>query len=192
MLPARLVLRISRPLTAWRPSPNSGEKAMNVRLAATARAGVLALMALLLCPATGSAQTTYAEDFTGATSNNQWFFYNGACLTAGTNTSTASPGYIPGCLTILSTYYNASLPALGKLNTDSYLTGGDLGFLGGSTAPGSISAQLPDLLPAANNPNWPRFCASRAMRSASAGLDVVMSTRIAPARARSTIPPGPR
>ena len=126
---------------------------MNVRLAATARAGVLALMALLLCPATGSAQTTYAEDFTGATSNNQWFFYNGACLTAGTNTSTSSPGYIPGCLTILSTYYNASLPALGKTNTDSYLTGGDLGFLGGSTAPGSINAQLPDLLPAANNPN---------------------------------------
>src|SRR3569833_2343937 len=153
MLPARLKLRISRPLTAWWSSPNSGEKAMNVRLAATARAGVLALMALLLCPATGTAQTTYAEDFTGASSNNQWFFYKNACLNDGTSTSTASPGYIPSCTTILSTYYNASLPALGKSNTDNYLSGGDLGFLGGSSAPGSISAQLPDLLPSSTNPN---------------------------------------
>ena len=153
MLPPRLTQRISRPLTAWWPSPKSGEKAMNVRLAATARAGVLALMALLLCPATGLAQTTYSEDFTGATSNNQWFFYNGACLTAGNNTSTTSPGYIPGCATILSTYYYPVLNALGKTNSDSYLTGGDLGFLGGSTAPGSVSAQLPDALPSPTNAN---------------------------------------
>jgi type IV pilus assembly protein PilY1 len=152
MLPARLTLRISRPMTAWWPSPNSGEKAMNVRLAATARAAVLALMALLLFPATGSAQTTYAEDFTGATSNNQWFFYNGACLTAGSNTSTTSPGYIPGCATILSTYYNQAIAATQK-PADSYLTGGDLGYLGGSSAPGSISQQVPDSLPSATNGN---------------------------------------
>ena len=153
MLPARRTLRIYHPLTAWWPSPNSGEKAMNARLAATARAGVLALMALLLCPATGLAQTTYAEDFTGATSNNQWFFYNGACLTAGSNTSTTSPGYIPGCKTVLANYYYPTITSLGKTSSDSYLTGGDLGFLGSATAPSSYSAQVPDALPSSTNAN---------------------------------------
>ena len=38
------------------------------------------------------AQTTFQEDFTGATTSNPWYFYNGACLTAGSSSSSASPG----------------------------------------------------------------------------------------------------
>ena len=125
---------------------------MNFRIAASARASALAVL-LMICPAIGLAQLTYTETFTGATTNNQWFFYNGACLTAGTTTSTTSPGYVPGCLTVLANYYYPVITSLGKTNSDSYLVGGDLGFLGGSAAPSSYTAQVPDLAPVSTNGN---------------------------------------
>jgi type IV pilus assembly protein PilY1 len=55
------------------------------------------------------AQTVYSEDFTGATTNNQWYFFNGACLTAGSSSSTTSPGQVPSCASIKSSYYNENL-----------------------------------------------------------------------------------
>jgi len=36
------------------------------------------------------AQTTYTENFTGPATTNSWFFLNGACLTAGTATTTSA------------------------------------------------------------------------------------------------------
>jgi len=87
------------------------------------------IQALLLCAVAfaGSvrAQTTYTEDFTGAATTNQWYTKNGACLTAGSNTSTAQPSTIPSCGTIWSSYYS------GK---DTKLVGGSAGTaLGGVT-----------------------------------------------------------
>jgi type IV pilus assembly protein PilY1 len=73
------------------------------------------------------AQTTVSEDFTGATTTNPWFFFMGACLTAGSSTSTASPGTtVPGCASVFTNYYS---PA-----GDTYLVGGAFGYLGTNTA----------------------------------------------------------
>jgi len=55
-------------------------------------ASILSLAAL--APAV-RAQTTYSENFTGTSTNNSWFFLNGACLTAGTSTSTTATN--PAC-----------------------------------------------------------------------------------------------
>jgi type IV pilus assembly protein PilY1 len=127
---------------------------MNLRINALARAGVMVVVLLLACPGIGLAQLQYTEDFTGITSANQWFFYNGACLTAGTNTSTTSPGYIPSCKTIFTTYYNPILSALGKSTSDSFLAGGDLGCLGIAPSSGTCSSTItPDLTPTAGNGN---------------------------------------
>jgi type IV pilus assembly protein PilY1 len=101
-----------------------------------------ALVALLAALASNSSKAgtpgPFQEDFTGPTTFNNWYFLGGACLTAGSSTSTASPGLIPGCGTVLANYYNKAA------NADPYLVGGDSGFLGSTTAPGSISAQVPD------------------------------------------------
>ena len=35
------------------------------------------------------AQSSVSEDFTGTSTANQWYFFNGACLTAGTATGIA-------------------------------------------------------------------------------------------------------
>jgi len=122
---------------------------MNLRftpsLGYAAHVGIAAALLLALCPQSGRTQSVvqYSEDFTGTTTNNPWFFYNGACLTAGTNTSTASPGYVPSCTSVLLSYYNVANATTGKA-ADPYLVGGDLGYLGGSTAPASPALQLPD------------------------------------------------
>ncbi|MEJ0007896.1 MAG: hypothetical protein WDM77_16410 [Steroidobacteraceae bacterium] len=83
-----------------------------------------------MAPAT-FAQTLLTEDFTGATSSatggvGNWLFFNGACLTAGTGTSLASPATtIPGCKTVQNSYY------VNAQDHDQYLTGGANGYLGG-------------------------------------------------------------
>lgn len=125
---------------------------MSIRLNIPAGLVALAAVILLACPGPGLAQVQYTEDFTGATSNNTWFFYNGACLTAGSSTSLVSPGYIPGCSTVLTSYYYPVLATLGKTSSDNYLTGGDRGFLGSATAP-PANTNVPDSLPVAGNPN---------------------------------------
>jgi type IV pilus assembly protein PilY1 len=90
----------------------------------------------------GAQTVNFAEDFTGATSQNSWFYFLGACLTAGTTASIATPGAsaapIPGCTNVLSSYYNKAA------NADPYLVGGDSGFLGSATAPASVSGQVVD------------------------------------------------
>ena len=108
---------------------------------------ILALLALLLgvalAPST-FAQTLLSEDFTGATSSQNggvgnWLFFNGACLTAGTSTSLASPATsIPACTTVLQSYY------VNAQDGDQYLVGGANGFLGGTAAPTTPAQQQPD------------------------------------------------
>src|ERR1700753_2668503 len=84
------------------------------------------------------AQVTYSEDFTGTSTTNNWYFFNGACLTAGSGTGTSSPGNIPGCRTVLSSYYHSAQDG------DNYLSGGSLGYLGSATQPSGISSQVAD------------------------------------------------
>src|ERR1700744_6480083 len=71
-------------------------------------------------------QASSTEDFTGSSTTNNWYYFNGACLTAGTGASNGSNGTVagpvPGCANILSTYYaNASDhdPLLYGGNTDT-------------------------------------------------------------------------
>ena len=100
---------------------------------------VLAVFLGALASGRGQAQTTLvSEDFTGAGTTNSWYFFNGACLTAGTSTMTVSPGTIPGCQVVWSNYYSTTP------DKDPYLFGGNSGFLGSSTAPSSGSSQTPD------------------------------------------------
>jgi type IV pilus assembly protein PilY1 len=66
------------------------------------------LLSTLLSSAT-HAQTIYSEDFTGTTTTNPWYFFNGACLTAGTGGAGTSPGQIPSCSSIGASYYNENL-----------------------------------------------------------------------------------
>jgi Tfp pilus tip-associated adhesin PilY1 len=99
----------------------------------TGNAGRIAIAAacLAVAPALTSAQNVISEDFTGTTINNSWTAINGACLTAGT----ASNGSIPSCVGLLY-YLN---------NGDRYQVGGQNGYLGSSTAPGTNQSQTPDL-----------------------------------------------
>ena len=121
----------------------------------TATAKVFALLAAVMGLSVATlapAQVLLSEDFTGATSSSNgggvgnWLFYNGACLTAGTGTNTTPPATtIPACTTVLSTYYNiANYGGVSQKVADAYLVGGAKGYLGGSTAPSSISAQQAD------------------------------------------------
>jgi type IV pilus assembly protein PilY1 len=86
------------------------------------------------------AQTPVSDDFTYGTTANQWLFYNGACLTAGSTSVTGSIGAstgsgrytFPGCVTIESSYYGEDL------------VGGVDGYLGSSSAPSSLTTGTPD------------------------------------------------
>jgi len=103
---------------------------MNIRIIMAAL--VLALVGFV--PAAVQAQsctsTSVTENFTGASTNCTWNYYGGACLTAGSTTSTAttSPGQLPMCKGL--PYYNSALPqvggANGDANQDTPLTGGAL------------------------------------------------------------------
>lgn len=101
-------------------------------------AALLAILGVFAAAPPSAAQTTFSEDFTGANTVNSWYFFSGACLTAGTSSATANPGLIPSCTSLLSSYYSQAA------NADPYLLGGDSGYLGSSTPPGSIAAQVPD------------------------------------------------
>ncbi len=95
-------------------------------------------LAALLC-SVAQAQSPVSENFTGATTTNQWLFYNGACLTAGSTAVSGSIGQsttggytFPGCVGIAGSYYNENL------------VGGVDGYLGSSSAPSSPSQGTPD------------------------------------------------
>jgi type IV pilus assembly protein PilY1 len=99
--------------------------------------GCIAAVCLLVVAWTGEsrAQTTISEDFTGAGTANQWYFKDGACLTAGTYTSLVQPNYIPSCSTIWGTYYSIQQP--NQAAADAHLVGGSAGTTSGgvTTAP---------------------------------------------------------
>ena len=67
---------------------------------------VISAIAALAAPLGAQAQMTISEDFTGTSTNNSWWYFNGACLTAGSGQaagaepSGASAGQLPGCAAI--------------------------------------------------------------------------------------------
>ena len=106
--------------------------------------GILAIATLLVVagPVASRAQTNISEDFTHPTTTNPWYFFNGACLTAGTAASVGgSPGTVPSCISIFGSYYGKANAASGK-GVDASLVGGSLGYLGSASAPtnGAITA----------------------------------------------------
>ncbi len=83
---------------------------------------VLAAIVALAAPFAVEAQSSVKEDFTTANTINPWYFFNGACLTAGSATGaepTTGTGQLPGCTTIAASYYNKS--------TGEVLVGGNSG-----------------------------------------------------------------
>lgn len=64
--------------------------------------------AACLMTAVGHTQAIVTENFTDGTTINSWNFINGACLTAGTSSSLASPGSPPACTALQNTYYNGN------------------------------------------------------------------------------------
>jgi type IV pilus assembly protein PilY1 len=95
------------------------------------RIWILALASLVLHCSPGFSQAIVSEDFTGTGTNNPWYYFNGACLTASTGTGTGASGSIagipPGCTTLQS-YYD------GGGRSDTALVGGWHGTAAGSTA----------------------------------------------------------
>ena len=92
----------------------------------------LIVVAAIVAPTVLHAQAIVSEDFTSTTTTNSWYFFNGACLTAGTTSASTSPGQIPSCLSLQSTYYNQNL------------VGGYAGYLGSAGAPSSLTSGSPD------------------------------------------------
>lgn len=129
---------------------------------------VLALL-VLCAPLAALAQSTnnLDEDFTGPTTNNSWFFFNGACLTAGTSAATTNPGQIPSCISIQSSYYKEDL------------VGGASGYLGSTASPSSAdptgqgalrftNGQIKSGSPSPScTPGWGGFCQNGAVVSAT-------------------------
>jgi type IV pilus assembly protein PilY1 len=84
------------------------------------------MVALVWTGASDAQTATYSEDFTGGNTQNSWYFSNGACLTAGSSSNTASPGQIPSCVTIANSYYAQ------QSDNDPALVGGANGVAGNS------------------------------------------------------------
>jgi type IV pilus assembly protein PilY1 len=97
-----------------------------------------AILAGILASGQGRTQTVYSEDFTGATTTNQWYFFSGACLTAGTSNSLTSPGIVPSCKALSSYYTTASG------DHDPAMVGGNSGYLGATTAPSGFATVVAD------------------------------------------------
>ncbi|HXI67085.1 MAG TPA: hypothetical protein VNH41_04035, partial [Steroidobacteraceae bacterium] len=86
---------------------------------------VLAVLVAIAAPYAARAQTTVTEDFTGTSTTNSWWYFNGACLTAGSSLTAGSEpsggsgGQLPGCAAIGQggggpLYYNE--PLVGGVN----------------------------------------------------------------------------
>jgi type IV pilus assembly protein PilY1 len=97
--------------------------------------------------AQSASASNVSEDFTGTSTSLSWFYFNGACLTAGTTaasvTPAAPPGSIPSCLQVLASYYSTNKTTNGIGDNDTYLVGGASGYLGGSSQP-TVSTQQAD------------------------------------------------
>jgi type IV pilus assembly protein PilY1 len=70
---------------------------------------MLSLVFCVVCASSACADDLISEDFTGTTTSNSWYYFNGACLTASSSASSSSPGTVPGCTAIKSSYYGESL-----------------------------------------------------------------------------------
>jgi type IV pilus assembly protein PilY1 len=92
--------------------------------------------------ATQSSLNNYVqENFSGTATTNKWYFFNGACLTAGGSSAVTSPGTLPAC--VGDAYYNGVT-----------LVGGNSGAL--QTAPDSAvqsSPNYPGVLRLTNDSN---------------------------------------
>jgi len=86
---------------------------------------VVTAIVALAAPLAARAQTTVSEDFSGTSTNNSWWYFNGACLTAADQTAKGSEptgnkgGQLPGCVAIGQggngpLYYNE--PLVGGVN----------------------------------------------------------------------------
>jgi type IV pilus assembly protein PilY1 len=74
----------------------------------------------LAAPPPSCTSTQVSENFTGYSTNCTWYYFGGACLTAGNipSTGTSSPGFLPQCLN--DPYYGAQVQVggnSGNLNT---------------------------------------------------------------------------
>ncbi len=103
------------------------------------KSAVAALMIALggFAPTAWAQLSSYVEEtFTGGTTNNSWYFFQGACLTAGSTTTNSSPGQIPSCqsLTAAGLYYNS--PVIPNNNPFEPLVGGNTGLLPDTIAAG--------------------------------------------------------
>jgi type IV pilus assembly protein PilY1 len=94
---------------------------------------------VLHAQATTTQQAFASEDFTGATNTNSWYFFAGACLTAGSTNAVGnpSPGQIPSCTSLRKTpglyydsYYQTGIVSHNYFDTrDEPLVGGNSGTL---------------------------------------------------------------
>jgi type IV pilus assembly protein PilY1 len=102
------------------------------------RAPIAALLVVLGAAASPvtQAQTTYTENFTGGATTNTWYYYLGACLTAGTTPGTGAPGttagLIPSCSSIAASYYAQAQ------DSDPVLVGGQNGTLPDPVGSGAL------------------------------------------------------
>jgi len=111
---------------------------MNIKNFGVVSAILLEALFAGACLAQSAAPTVYKEDFTGTATTNNWYFFNGACLTAGTNATSTNPGNGPACTSMLSSYYGV------QSDKDPSLVGGSLGYLGSATAPANRTKQVAD------------------------------------------------
>jgi type IV pilus assembly protein PilY1 len=96
----------------------------------------LPLPAPAQAPAPSCTSTQVSENFTGNSTNCQWYFFGGACLTAGNIPygTAVSPGLLPQC--VGDTYYGGQTQVGGTSGTlpDSPVTGGALRFTNDANA----------------------------------------------------------
>lgn len=92
----------------------------------TVRLAVLGTFAVLYCGFACAQSTIIKEDFNSTATTNNWYFFNGACLTASRTKSaaTTSPGSPPGC--VGDSYYSTNF-------SGENLVGGFNGTTGSTT-----------------------------------------------------------
>jgi type IV pilus assembly protein PilY1 len=97
---------------------------------AVASAGALPPLAFAQ---TSTLNSAVQENFTGSGTSNNWYFFGGACLTAGTVVTTTNPGQIPAC--IGDPYYGSQTQVggnSGNLNTHPDSTDPTSPYYGGA------------------------------------------------------------
>jgi type IV pilus assembly protein PilY1 len=105
---------------------------MGIRLNWWVRGLALLILGCVPYPQAALAQS-YTEDFTGATTTNDWYYTGGACLTAGNVAGGGSqPGKIASCASVLNSYY-----VLQK-DGDPKLVGGDQGTVPDNVGTGAL------------------------------------------------------